>query len=101
MNNQNSNPPQNVVYMKTRLITIILFLATTVPVVFSQAIDSDSIAKYTDWLYSSMNIADKSNFSRAFWERNVETALEARRDMPWGPTVPTREWLHFACQGKQ
>lgn len=100
MNNRNSNPPQNVVYMKTRLITIILFLATTVPVVFSQAIDPDSIAKYTDWLYSSMNIADKSNFSRAFWERNVETALEARRDMPWGPTVPTREWLHFVLPAR-
>ncbi len=81
--------------MKARLITILLIVAATVPALFPQTIPSDSIAKYTDWLYSSMNIADKANFPRSFWERNVGSALEARRDMPWGAKIPAREWLHF------
>lgn len=81
--------------MKARLITILLIVAATVPALFSQTIPSDSIAKYTDWLYTSMNIADQANFPRSFWERNVESALEARRDMPWGAKIPAREWLHF------
>lgn len=81
--------------MKARLITIILFLTTTIPALFPQTINPDSIAKYTDLLYSSMNIADKANFPRSFWERNVASALEAKRDMPWGAKIPAREWLHF------
>lgn len=81
--------------MKARLITILLLVAATIPALFSQTIPSDSIAKYTDWLYSSMNIADKANFPRSFWERNVEATLEAKRDMPWGTKIPAREWLHF------
>ena len=48
--------------MKARLITILLIVAATAPALFPQTIPSDSIVKYTDWLYSSMNIADKANF---------------------------------------
>lgn len=81
--------------MKARLITIILFLTTTIPALFPQTINPDSIAKYTDRLYSSMNIADKANFPRSFWERNVASALEAKRDMLWGAKIPAREWRHF------
>lgn len=81
--------------MKARLITIFLLVAATAPALFPHTVPSDSIAKYTDWLYSSMNIADKANFPRSFWERNVGSALEARRDMPWGAKIPAREWLHF------
>lgn len=81
--------------MKTRLFTLILLLAASIQTVFSQEIHPDSVARYTDWLYSSMNLADLSNFPRTFWERNVETSLEAKRDMPWGAKIPMREWLHF------
>lgn len=81
--------------MKNRFCTLVLIIAFTVPTLLAQKIHPDSIAKYTDWLYTSMNIADKANHSRAFWERNVELALETRRDMPWGKIIPAREWLHF------
>lgn len=81
--------------MKHRLFSLLLLLASAVPALFAQAVPADSVAKYTDWLYSSMNIADKHNFPRSFWERNVASALEARRDMPWGARIPAREWLHF------
>lgn len=81
--------------MKARLFTIILFLTAIAPAMASQAIHPDSIAKYTDWLYSSMNLADKANFPRTFWEQNVEASLKAKRDMPWGAKIPAREWQHF------
>lgn len=81
--------------MKQRLISLLTLLAAAAQTVFSQPVAADSVAKYTDWLYSSMNIADRNNFPRSFWERNVASTLEARRDMPWGAKIPAREWLHF------
>lgn len=81
--------------MKNRFFTLALIIALAAPALFAQKIHPDSIAKYTDWLYASMNLADKANHPRSFWERNVEVALETRRDMPWGEIIPAREWLHF------
>lgn len=81
--------------MKKRILTFLLLVIAYATNVATAAIPADSIKKYTDWLYESMNIADRTDFPRSFWERNVATALEARRDMPWGSSVPMREWLHF------
>lgn len=80
--------------MKKKILSL-LFLAASFLSPAANSIPIDSISKYTDWLYTSMNIADSSDFPRSFWERNVETSLEAREAMPWGKRIPMREWLHF------
>lgn len=48
-----------------------------------------------DFLYASMPLPDSVDYSRAFWEANVDAALRARHEMPWGERVPEREWRHF------
>ena len=51
--------------------------------------------EYVDFLYENMNVADSLDYSRDFYMRNVESALVARDEMPWGKSVPEREFLHF------
>ena len=48
-----------------------------------------------DFLYANMPLPDSVDYPRGFWEANVEVALKARREMPWGAKVPGREWRHF------
>ena len=47
------------------------------------------------FLYSSMPLPDSVDYSRDFWLQNIDCALQARREMPWGSTIPEREWRHF------
>ena len=52
--------------------------------------------KYLLELYKIMNPADKVNRSEQFYLDNaVRPALQARIEMPWGKTIPEREWVHF------
>lgn len=59
------------------------------------AVSREAVEKFTDWLMSTMNSADLSDYPREYWEENVAAALRARAEMPWGEKVPMREWLHF------
>ena len=48
-----------------------------------------------DFLYAGMPLPDSVDYPREFWETNVEMAVKARHEMPWGEKVPGREWRHF------
>lgn len=50
---------------------------------------------YLNFLYKYMALPDKTDYSKAFYEENVALSLRARREMPWGKTVPEREFKHF------
>ncbi|MDE7342559.1 MAG: hypothetical protein K2N19_00870, partial [Muribaculaceae bacterium] len=41
-----------------------------------------------DFLYSSMPLADRADYSEEFYRANVDASLKAREEMPWGATVP-------------
>lgn len=64
------------------------------PLVAVQA-DTQAEAKYMDFLYRYMSLPDKTDYTRDFYRENVEMSLQAQRDMPWGKTVPEREFKHF------
>ncbi len=52
--------------------------------------------KYLTELYKIMNYADKIDRSKEFYLENaIRPALQAREEMPWGKTIPEREWIHF------
>lgn len=51
--------------------------------------------EYLDFFYESMALPDRTDYPRAFYERNVALSLQARREMPWGSQVPEREFRHF------
>ncbi|MBR5069284.1 MAG: transglutaminase domain-containing protein [Bacteroidales bacterium] len=48
-----------------------------------------------DFLYASMPLPDSVDYSRDFWLANIDCSLRAREEMPWGKTIPEREWRHF------
>jgi len=48
-----------------------------------------------DFLYANMPLPDSVDYPREYWEKCVRASLKAREEMPWGQTVPDREWKHF------
>jgi len=50
---------------------------------------------YVAFLYQYMPLPDKTDYSREFYEHNVALSLQAKAEMPWGKTVPEREFRHF------
>ena len=47
------------------------------------------------FLYAYMPLPDIADYSAEYHLQNVDYALKARAEMPWGKTVPVREFLHF------
>ncbi|MBQ7878873.1 MAG: transglutaminase domain-containing protein [Bacteroidaceae bacterium] len=47
------------------------------------------------FLYAYMPLPDIADYSGDFYLMNVDYALRARKEMPWGKSVPDREFLHF------
>ncbi|MBO7289859.1 MAG: transglutaminase domain-containing protein [Bacteroidaceae bacterium] len=72
-----------------------------------QAVGNDSYFKVFDsaltqeqrqamqFLYAYMPLPDIADYSGEFHLNNVSYALKARVEMPWGKSVPVREFLHF------
>lgn len=46
-------------------------------------------------LYAYMPLPDMADNSGDYFLEIVDYALRAREEMPWGKTVPDREWRHF------
>ena len=47
------------------------------------------------FLYAYMPLPDIADYSGEYHLNNVDYALKARNEMPWGESVPVREFLHF------
>ena len=67
------------------LLTTLLLAACTQPT-------ADS---YLDFLYDNLSLPDRTDYSREYYADQVNLALQARNEMPWGSSVPEREFRHF------
>ena len=47
------------------------------------------------WLYAYMPLPDIADHDASFYLANIRSSLRAAREMPWGGSVPEREWRHF------
>lgn len=47
------------------------------------------------WLYAYMQTPDITAYSPDFFLANVSSSLKAKAEMPWGKSVPEREFRHF------
>lgn len=56
---------------------------------------SDKQSEALQFLYAYMPPADIASHSLDFFVQNVDIALKAKEEMPWGKKVPQREFLHF------
>lgn len=52
------------------------------------------------FLYAYMPLPDISDYTGEFHLMNVDYALRARAEMPWGKRVPDREFLHFVLPAR-
>ena len=79
-------------FIKTILtVTIIAITAASMA-----AGDNSNIAwQYVEKLKSYLALPDRIDYSDNFYYRNYMTALQAREEMPWGESVPEREFEHF------
>jgi transglutaminase-like putative cysteine protease len=48
-----------------------------------------------EFLYAYMPLGDLTDHSSAFYLENVRTAFQARREMPWGDSIPEVVFRHF------
>ncbi len=53
------------------------------------------VDEYVDFLYERMTLADSLDYPREFYVKNAEAAMRARSEMPWGKSIPEREFRHF------
>lgn len=47
------------------------------------------------FLYAYMPTGDITDYSGEYYLENVRYSLKAREEMPWGKTIPAREFRHF------
>ena len=47
------------------------------------------------WLYASMPWSDAADYPVDFYIENIRYAFKAKDQMPWGKSVPEREFRHF------
>jgi len=50
---------------------------------------------YLKFLLDNMSLPDRIDYDEDFYRQQVQTALKARAEMPWGKEVPEREFSHF------
>lgn len=48
-----------------------------------------------DFLYAYMPTPDSVDYSEEFYRENIDCSFRAREEMPWGDSVPEREFRHF------
>ncbi|MCC8112685.1 MAG: transglutaminase domain-containing protein [Bacteroidales bacterium] len=48
-----------------------------------------------EFLYAYTPLPDVTDYPGEYFLENVDLALQAREEMPWGKTVPDREFRHF------
>ncbi len=56
---------------------------------------TDEEEELMKFLYANMVLPDWADYTPEFYLQNVRSSLRARKEMPWGKTVPQREFIHF------
>ena len=47
------------------------------------------------FLYSSMPTCDSVDYSKKYFANNIHASFKAKKKLPWGKSVPEREFKHF------
>ena len=76
-----------------------LFAATDYLSIFAEDLSVEQ-REALQFMYAYMPSPDITNYSGEFHLMNVDYALKARNEMPWGKSVPDREFLHFVLPSR-
>ena len=53
-----------------------------------------------DFLYEYMPLGDNVDYSRDFFRESVHYAFKAKEELPWGASIPEREFKHFVLPAR-
>ena len=76
--------------MKKIILIIVAFLAIS-----CSNNNSKKEQKALDFLYASMPQCDAVDYTEDYFLQNIEASFKAKEEMPWGNSVPEREFKHF------
>ena len=48
-----------------------------------------------DFLYEYLPLGDNVDYSRDYYQECVHYAFKAKEELPWGSSIPEREFKHF------
>ena len=65
------------------------------PFSFLQKELTDQQLRCMKFLYAYMALPDLTDYPEDFYLHNVNSSLQAKEEMTWGHSIPTREWMHF------
>lgn len=77
--------------MKKSLLSLALVLLVPGSIIASNITQDKALS----FLYKYMPLPDKADYDSAFYKRNIQASILARKEMPWGEVVPEREFMHF------
>ncbi|MBO4721974.1 MAG: transglutaminase domain-containing protein [Muribaculaceae bacterium] len=82
--------------MKVLSKSIIAIIVALISVGIATATDNSKLAKeYVKKFQRQLALPDQADYSEEFYYQNYLTSLTARDEMPWGKSVPNREFEHF------
>ena len=75
----------------------IFFLITTILLAMACSTDKHSTREYRalQFLNESMPLSDFVDYDQDYFVKNIFTSFQAKDELPWGKTVPEREFKHF------
>ncbi len=82
--------------MKVLSKSIIVIIVALMSVGLASATDNSKLAKeFVKKFQRQLALPDRADYSDEFYYQNYLTSLTARDEMPWGKSVPEREFEHF------
>ena len=82
--------------MRNTLLIIIVSVAMT----FSACSEKPEVQTFNEenaleFLYASMPIGDSLDYTQEYYRECIHYAFRAKAELPWGDSLPEREFKHF------
>ena len=74
---------------------IFLFIVISLIAISCSDTNSKKERKALDFLYASMPQCDAVDYTEDYFLQNIEASFKAKEELPWGNSVPQREFKHF------
>ena len=81
--------------MRKTFFIVTVILMTLGHMSYALADDALTQRQALTFLYKYMPLPDRVDYDSLFYQRNVAASFLARKEMPWGKSIPDREFLHF------
>ena len=81
--------------MKSTILTAIVLVALAFSACSSEKKSTFGEKEALDFLYAYMPLGDSVDYTEDYFRKSVHYAFRAKQELPWGKSVPEREFKHF------